>query len=314
MKNQLKSAVISVFAIALLFTSCGGDSGGGSGGGTDTTDPSDTSDYTSANIGTLKYVPAGSFLRDAGPANKSTQSAFRMSKYEITQAQYMAVTGAANLSTYPGAGDSRPVGNVTWYDAVEFCNDLSTKEGLTPVYNITDRDPSGTNHPIVSATVVIASFYSTGYRLPTEMEWMLAAMGATSDGKIGDIVGGVNTGGYSKAFSGSNGSNAIGDYGWYDANRTSDSSFPVGTKLPNELGLYDMTGNVSEWCWDWYKDSPLSVITGSQSDYIGPDSGTYRVLRGGSFGSPASYAAVAYQGLNFPDTQSGTTGFRVVRP
>jgi len=202
-------------------------------------------DYTSPNIGTLKYVPAGSFQRDGTPANISTvTTAFRMSQHEITQAQYVAVTTAANPSYFTGA--TLPVEQVTWFDAVEFCNDLSALEGLTPVYTITRIDPVGTGHPIYDATVT-ANWSNNGYRLPTEMEWMWAAMGATSG--YGYTSPTYLTG-YAKAFAGSTGSNAIGDYAWTSGN-SGGTTHPGGDKLPNELGLYDMSGNVWEWVWDW---------------------------------------------------------------
>ena len=197
-------------------------------------------DYTSPNIGTLKYVPAGSFQRDGTTANISTiTTAFRMSQYEITQAQYVAVTGVANPSYFAGA--TLPVEQVTWFDAVEFCNDLSTREGLTPVYTITRIDPVGTGHPIYNATVT-ANWSANGYRLPTEMEWMWAAMSATSGY---GYTSPTYLAGYAKAFAGSTGSNVIGDYAWTWEN-SSDGTKVVGTRLPNELGLYDMSGNVWE--------------------------------------------------------------------
>ena len=143
-----------------------------------------------------------------------------------------------------------------------------------------------------------ASRSATGYRLPTEMEWMWAAMGAR-DGATG----------YAKAFAGCTGNNAIGDYAWYGNSR--DTTHPVGAKTANELGLHDLSGNVHEWCWDWYADSYPS---GPLANYSGAASGTYRVLRGGSWGSVAAHCAVALRSASYPHIQSGSDGFRVVRP
>lgn len=268
-------------------------------------------DYTSPNIGTLKYVPAGSFQRDGTPANISTvTTAFRMSQYEITQAQYVAVAGAANPSYFTGA--TLPVERVTWFDAVEFCNDLSVLEKLTPVYTITSRNPGDGSHPIASATVT-ANWSANGYRLPTEMEWMWAAMGATSDRSNGYTGTGTNTTGYTKGYAGSTeagGAQAnIGDYAWTWEN-SADGTKVVGTRLPNELGLYDMSGNVWEWVWDWYDGYPAGPL----SDYWGAASGTIRVRRGGRWNNVAAGATVAYRYSDDPEDRSYDLGFRVVRP
>ncbi len=268
-----------------------------------------SNNITSATLGTLNYVQTGGgFQRDATPANKSTESFFYMSAHEITQAQYMAVTGHANPSFFTG-DTSRPVEQVTWYDAVEFCNNLSTNEGLTPVYSITARVPAGTAHPITGATVT-ATWTNNGYRLPTDMEWMYAAMGCMSDSRPGAISGGVNINGYSKPFAGSNGSNAVGDYAWYSVN-SSNTTHPVGTRLPNELGLYDMSGNVIEWCWDKW-DGFAAYPSGLQADYYSI-SGTDRVMHGGCYSFAAAQVTFIPRGSYPPGERTRELGFRVVR-
>jgi formylglycine-generating enzyme required for sulfatase activity len=154
--------------------------------------------------------PAGKFQYDGNAADICTiSSAFHMSEYDITGAQFAAVTGLSDPSYFP-AVTQHPVEAVSWYAAIVFCNDLSIKEGLTPAYTI-----SGSTTPSVWITAaggsipttdnptwdaVTADWNASGYRLPTEMEYMWAAMGAYSDSRPGDIVGGINTGGYNKSF------------------------------------------------------------------------------------------------------------------
>ena len=205
--------------------------------------------YTSANIGTLVYVPAGSFQRDDDPENISviTQS-FYMSEHQITQSQFEAImeVNPSNFSTGDDAKD-RPVDSVSWYDAIAFANKLSIEEGLTPVYSVStvsdwaaltyEQIPTSINTDWNNAT---ADWDADGYRLPTEMEWMWAAMGANQDAQPGAIQDGINRTGYSKPFAGHDGTNSIDDYAWYLDNIDTGNGRttpPVGTKLPNELGL-----------------------------------------------------------------------------
>ena len=274
-------------------------------------DTSCSMNYESPNIGTLIYVPAGTFQRDSTATNLSTVSAFRMSQYEITRAQWVAVTGWADPSD-PGSssGTSDPVQKVSWYDAIAFCNKLSLAEGLTPVYAVSGVDfanltyaqlPTWTNATWDAATV---NWTANGYRLPTEMEWMWAAMGADSA-----APGVTNTTGYLKAFAGSTGMNSIDDYAWYDTNSLSKTN-PTGSKLHNELGFHDFSGNVFEWAWDWYGTYP----TGSVTNYRGPASGTNRAGRGGSWQFNASYCIIPFRYDFYSYYRFNWIGFRVVRP
>ena len=286
-----------------------------------------SNDYTSANIGTLKYVPAGSFQRDDGPLNISTISkAFRMSQYEITRNQFLAIMGVDPSDESSSTGMTDPVQMVNWYHAIAFCNKLSIAEHLTPVYSVGGVDFTTLAYAQIPTTLddeywnaAFADWTADGYRLPTEMEWMWAAMGATSDSIISDIdiLTGINTGGYAKPFAGYNGSNLIGDYTWYSIAGDGTGENSYGTTHPggttghaNELGLYDMSGNAWEWCWDWwdtYPDGPLL-------DYKGSNRIQFRILSGGSWFLDASYAAVAYHyGSDRPSYLDKYYGFRVVR-
>lgn len=295
----------------------------GCGSGDDPPAPASSGDYTSANIGTLKYVPPGSFQRDATPDNISEISTgFRMSQYEITRAQFLAVMGTDPSNTAYSTGTSDPVQMVNWYHAIAFCNKLSLLEGFTPVYSITGVNfstltfaeiPTSNDGTWSAAT---ADWSANGYRLPTEMEWMWAAMGATS--ALGYSAPTYLTG-YAKPFAGSNatnaagdnGSNVIGDYAWTSENSSgSMTSQPVGTRQPNERGLNDMSGNVWEWCWDKWGDYPAGELT----DYRGWASGTFRIARGGGWNASAAYATVANRGGDYTGNRYGYVGFRVVRP
>ena len=177
-----------------------------------------SNDYTSANIGTLKYVPAGSFQRDDMSTNISTvTSGFRMSKYEITRAQFLAIMKFDPSDSKYSTGTSDPVQKVNWYHAIAFCNKLSIAEGLTPVYTIsgsTNPDDWGAVPTSINVTwdAAIADWTANGYRLPTEMEWMWAAMGATSGS---GYTSPTYLTGYLKLFAGGNGTSPTGDYAWY---------------------------------------------------------------------------------------------------
>jgi formylglycine-generating enzyme required for sulfatase activity len=298
---------------------------------TDWNIPSQTQDYTvtvtiwdpSSLI--MIPVPSGTFQRDATSTNTSYVSAFHMSNKDITRSIFTAVTGLPDPSdTTVSTGTSDPVQRVNWYHALVFCNKLSMLERLTPVYTINGSTdpavwiaanegavPTASNADWDAAT---ANWSATGYRLPTEMEWMWAAMGATSGSGYANPT---YLTGYGKLFAGSDsiladgsgGTHLIGDYAWTSIN-SGGTTHPVGTKLANELGLYDMSGNVFEWCWDWWVEYP----TGALTDYRGAASGTQRVGHGGSFATEAvPYASIAYHTYSGPSGQYNIAGFRIVR-
>jgi formylglycine-generating enzyme required for sulfatase activity len=146
-----------------------------------------------------------------------------------------------------------------------------------------------------SWNVASANWSATGYRLPTEIEWQWAAMGAMDA--------------HDKVFAGSTGVNNIEDYTWY-LNNSDSKTHPAGSMLPNELGLFDMSGNVWEWCWDWYGSYPDGYL----ADYRGAASGPTRVTRGAGCCGDASLCTVAYRNGSITFWYFYDLGFRVVRP
>lgn len=237
--------------------------------------------------------PASEAKRDDDEVqHRVTLSSFYLGKYEVTQKEWYTLMGTtpgeqrdkARESFAPykvflqlaGEGDAYPMYYVSWLEAVEYCNKRSQREGLKPVYTI--KGETVTWNP-----------QANGYRLPTEAEWEYACRAGTT----------------TPYYTG--GSPAVAA-GWYEDN-SEDDTHPVGQKQPNVWGLYDMNGNVSEWCWDWYGD----YVTASQTDPTGASSGSYRVGRGGGFIDSDEVLRSAFRGGGEPKTRDISIGFRLVR-
>ena len=183
---------------------------------------------------------------------------FLAGKYEVTQGLWEKIMGN-NPSHYNNCGEACPVERVSWHEAVEFCNRLSEREGLSPAYRISGKD-------------VTWDRSADGYRLPTEAEWEYACRAGTQSA----FYTGRANGWVTEQKCGHDPS--LDRAGWYCGNAKS-KPHPVGQKTPNAWGLYDMHGNVSEGCWDRYGDYP----TGEVTDPAGPSSGRNRVSRGGGW-------------------------------
>jgi len=213
------------------------------------------------------------------PLHEVTLSSFYIGKYEVTQGEYEELMGTNPAYDY-GVGDEYPVHNVSWYDAVEYCNALSEQQGFTSCYNLSDYS---------------CDFSANGFRLPTEAEWEYAARG------------GVN---WTDNHRYSGTTDHLIDYAWYYDN-SGYQTHEAGTKSPNKLGIYDMSGNVWEWCNDWYLSDYYDSSSGT--DPLGPESGSSRVFRGGAWNYIASYSRTANRYYFSPGSSFSSLGFRLAR-
>ncbi|MBL8028893.1 MAG: formylglycine-generating enzyme family protein [Fibrobacteres bacterium] len=242
----------------------------------------------------MKQIPGGTFQMGdstySKPVHTVNVSTFWMDSTEVTQSDYYAVTGVN--PSYHSGNTSRPVEMVTWFDAVLYCNARSKRDGRDTVYRYTSvsgsayqgcRDLSG----------LVLNFSKIGYRLPTEAEWEYAYRAGTTTAYYWS-----NTWDQPQADT----------YCWNN-NNSRNSTYPVGTKLPNAWGLYDMAGNVWEWCNDWLE----SYTADTKTNPMGPSTGSYRVLRGGAWVGILTSPFCAWHRYNgVPRGSSNIDGFRVV--
>ena len=262
-------------------------------------------------------IPAGTFQMGSNegwnenkPVHEVTiTKPFYTGKYEVTQAEYEKYCsyGSSSPSSSYGDGDNYPAYYVSWYDALVYCNKRSIAEGLTPCYSIsasTDpddwgevpyyyEDPSRTTWDAATC-----DFKANGYRLPTEAEWEYAAR--AGDNTVDSLT-----------YSGTSDLNELEEYAWYYSN-SNDAIHEVGTKLPNAYGLYDMSGNVKEWCWNWLT-SEYDENTEGGNNPTGSSAGSVRVCRGGSWDGRSGPCDVSSRDAYGPSSLYYGLGFRVVR-
>ncbi len=270
----------------------------------------------------MSLIPAGSFQMGDSfndwivspierPVHTVFVSAFYMDQHEVTKALWDKVElwskerGYAFSNQGAARAPDHPVQTVSWYDVVKWCNARSEMEGLAPAYY---TDAALTQ---VYKTEELAPFvkWNVGYRLPTEAEWEKAARGGANGQRFPWVESDTITHDQANYYSNS----AFP----YDISRTrglhpkyenGDFTSPIGSFQANGYGLYDMAGNVWEWCWDWQD----WYTSDSQTDPRGPATGTYRVVRGGGWYREAIYSRVAFRGNGAPDFRGGGSGFRSV--
>ncbi|MEB3236622.1 MAG: formylglycine-generating enzyme family protein [Candidatus Sericytochromatia bacterium] len=257
---------------------------------------------TLPGVATMQSVdlPAGTFQMGS-PSSESGRSSdemqhpvtltrtFRMQTTEVTQGQWRALMGN-NPSTFAD-DDNRPVETLSWFDAVAYANALSAKDGLPKAYDLsfcTGKPGTGSYNCSRVTLTSPAPDSTTGWRLPTEAEWEYAYRAGTATA----WVFGAD-------------SNLLGTHAWFGGN-SDGTTHPVGLTQCNPWGLYDMAGNVWEWCQDWYGSYP-----GSLAEPLGPT--RYRVIRGGSWLHDAASTRAANRNFNVPSLRYGNLGFRLVR-
>ena len=281
----------------------------------------------------MVYIPAGSFTpgncmsasegwASELPLHSVYVSAFYIDKYEVTSQKWFAVRNwaVANGYTFENTGSGKnathPAQMMNWYDAVKWCNARSQMEGLTPCYYTSTVFAAETMYKAgpVDVSNDWVNWSANGDRLPTEAEWEKAARGGTPGHRFpwsdSDEIQHTRANYYSDTSFSYDTSLTRGYHPTFSSGSSPYTS-PAGYFAANACGVYDMAGNVWEWCWDWHNSTYYSTSPGSNPR--GPTSGSYRVLRGGSWNSYAFSARCSVRVNHLPNNQNDDVGFRCVR-
>ena len=233
--------------------------------------------FTMKHIDSVQDAVLGDDNQSDNKEHKVSLSSYYIGETEVTQELWQAVMGS-NPSYYFKDSLKNPVEEVTWLDCIGFCNELTVA---------VMGDDDGCVYDVRGGKVV-ADFSKKGFRLPTEAEWEYAAMG-----------------GKGQRYAGCNIESQLKAYAWYEDNSDS-KTHEVGTKKANKYGLYDMSGNVWEWCWDWYSSTPSGG-----KDPVGAVSGVWRVFRGGSWNYEASGCERGFRNSFIPSDSRADLGLRL---
>ena len=236
-----------------------------------------------------QYADLAQWAYDNGYCSSSSSSLtdnLDGSTEELLDLNYSRISFNGGTFTVYSGKENHPVNHVSWYGSVAYCDWLSLKEGLSRAYNHSSWQCNDNN-----------PYNSKGYRLPTEAEWEYACRAGTTtafaNGQITDT--GCND-------------PVLDAIGWYCGNAGDDWTHPVSELLPNAWGLYDMHGNLFEWCNDWY-----SSYDGDTTNPVGASSGSYRVIRGGGWSYDAQGCRSADRYPYHPGNSHNGVGFRFVR-
>ncbi|MDR0456062.1 MAG: formylglycine-generating enzyme family protein [Treponema sp.] len=311
LKSTVNSAVPALFVLCAVLCGCALIACGSSPPAA----PGTPAKKAAPEIPEMVLVKGGTFtmgspaeetnsFHDERPQHEVTLTNFYMSKHQITQKDWKDIMGTSPSNF---TGDELPVEKVSWYDTLVFCNKLSMKRGLNPAYRIsgsTDPEEWGaipvypSSNAEWDAVEIVKE--ANGYRLPTEAQWEYACrVGTLTPFGTGENITADQA-------------NYDGRYPYknYPQGAYRQTTTPVGSYEPNAWGLYDMHGNVWEWCWDWHG----SYAGGKQTDPQGAVTGAYRVARGGSWNNNGRFLRSASRGSSAPAFRDTIIGLRIVRP